>query len=80
MAGDMTGDEARALRRGLGLSARALAIEVGTNESSVYRWEWRREREVPRMFARAVRDLVRERAARQAATMPPSDPSEAISS
>lgn len=63
--GDMTGNEARALRRGLGLSARALAVEVGTNESSIYRWEWRREREVPRMFARALRDLVHERAAQQ---------------
>ena len=56
----MTGDEARALRQGIGFSARQVAEELGTTESTVYRFEWRRDGEVPRMYARALRDLVRE--------------------
>jgi len=55
----MTGYEARALRRGIGLSARDVAEQLGTNESTVYRWEWRKDRSVPRMYAGALRDLVR---------------------
>jgi DNA-binding transcriptional regulator YiaG len=62
MAGDMTGNEARALRLGMSLSARALALLVGTNESSIYRWEWRKQREVPRMYALALRMLVNDHA------------------
>jgi len=54
----MTGDEARTLRQGLGLSARRLAEAVGSNESSVYRWEWRREKPVPRMYELALQHLV----------------------
>lgn len=68
--GDMTGNEARALRLGLGLSARALAVEIGTNESSIYRWEWRRDREVPRMFAYALQYLVQKRAGQQRGSNP----------
>lgn len=65
IAGDMTGDEARAIRIGLGLSARQVAEECGTTESSIYRWEWRRDQSVPRMYERALRDLVREVRRRQ---------------
>lgn len=61
----MTGDEARAIRVGLGLSARQVAEECGTTESSIYRWEWRRDQAVPRMYERALRDLVREVRRRQ---------------
>jgi DNA-binding transcriptional regulator YiaG len=61
--GDMTGHEARAIRVGMGLSRRVLAEELGINESSIYRWEHRGDREVPRMYMRALRDLVRERSA-----------------
>jgi DNA-binding transcriptional regulator YiaG len=57
----MTGREARAIREGMRLSRRKVALELGTNESSVYRWEMRGDREVPRMYARALRDLLRER-------------------
>jgi len=56
----MTGDEARAVRRGLKLSARKVGEEVGTTESTIYRWEQRHEKPVPRMYERALRDLVRE--------------------
>ena len=59
MPGTMSGDAARTLRQGLGMSARALAQELGTNESSVYRWEWRRERPVPKMYEYALLYLVR---------------------
>jgi predicted transcriptional regulator len=51
----MTGDEARALRRQLGLSARQVAHFMGTNESSIYRWEWRHLEPVPPMYALALR-------------------------
>jgi len=56
----MTGDEARLLRHGMRLSARRVAEECGTTESSIYRWEWRGEKPVPRMYERALRDLARE--------------------
>jgi DNA-binding transcriptional regulator YiaG len=62
--GDMTGREARAIREGMRLSRRVLAQELGTNESSIYRWERRGDREVPRMYMRALRDVLRERSAR----------------
>ena len=65
MDGDMTGDEARALRRGMRLSARLLALEVGTNESSVYRWERRGSHEVPRMYAYALLYVVQLRSRRR---------------
>lgn len=58
--GVMTGDEARAVRRGLKLSARRVGEEVGSTESSIYRWEQRRGGAVPKMYERALRDLVRE--------------------
>lgn len=58
--GVMTGDEARTVRRGLKLSARRVGEEVGTTESSIYRWEQRHGSAVPRMYERALRDLVRE--------------------
>lgn len=54
----MTGDEARAIRRGLRMSARQLAEAVGTTESTIYRWELRRARFVPVMFERALRYVV----------------------
>jgi len=53
----MTGDEARALRRTMRMSARALAEKIGTNESSIYRWEWRRDHAVPRMYEHALRHV-----------------------
>jgi DNA-binding transcriptional regulator YiaG len=70
--GDMTGNEARAIRDGMRLSRRALAQELGTNESSIYRWERRGDHEVPRMYMRALRDLLRERSLR--AGDPPARP------
>jgi DNA-binding transcriptional regulator YiaG len=54
----MTGDEARAVRRHLGLSARQVARFVGTNESSIYRWEWRGAELVPPMYAIALRYML----------------------
>ena len=60
IAGDMTGDEARTLRLGLGMSARAVGEELGTTESSVYRFEWRHDKPVPRMYERALLHLVAE--------------------
>jgi DNA-binding transcriptional regulator YiaG len=73
--GDMTGHEARAIREGMRLSRRALAHELGTNESSIYRWERRGDREVPRMYMRALRDVLRERSARS--SDPPARPANA---
>jgi DNA-binding transcriptional regulator YiaG len=73
--GDMTGHEARAIREGMRLSRRALAQELGTNESSIYRWEKRGDREVPRMFMRALRDVLRER--RAGSLDPPAQPASA---
>ena len=70
MPGDMTGSEARAIRRGLRLSARALAQEIGTNESSIYRWERREHHEVPRMYAYALLYLVTLRRARDGDSSP----------
>ena len=64
ICGDMTGDEARAIRRGIGLSAHQVGLEMGVDESSVYRWEHRGSHAVPRMYMRALRDLVRERSLR----------------
>jgi transcriptional regulator with XRE-family HTH domain len=58
------GHQARAVRAGMRLSRRALAQELGTNESSIYRWERRGDREVPRMYMRALRDVLRELSAR----------------
>jgi DNA-binding transcriptional regulator YiaG len=60
----MIGHEARAIREGMRLSRRALAQQVGTNESSIYRWERRGDREVPRMYTRALRDVLCERSAK----------------
>jgi DNA-binding transcriptional regulator YiaG len=54
----MTGDEARAIRRHLGLSAPQVAEYVGSNESSVYRWEWRKLEYVPRYYALALRYML----------------------
>jgi len=61
----MTGAEARAIRQSLRLSARALAQEIGTNESSIYRWERRDYHEVPRMYAYALLYLLSLRRAHQ---------------
>jgi DNA-binding transcriptional regulator YiaG len=60
MPGDMTGNEARTLRLGLRLSAAKLGVLIGTTESSIYRWEKRGERAVPRMYAHALKNVVRE--------------------
>jgi DNA-binding transcriptional regulator YiaG len=54
----MSGNEARAVRRALKLSARQIAQFVGTNESSIYRWEWRRAEAVPPMYALALRYML----------------------
>lgn len=54
----MTGNEARAIRRHLGLSAPQVARFVGTNESSIYRWEWRKDQFVPPMYALALRYML----------------------
>ena len=70
-----TGHEARTLREGMRLSRRVLAQELGINESSIYRWEHRGDREVPRMFMRALRDVLRERSARS--SDPPARPADA---
>jgi transcriptional regulator with XRE-family HTH domain len=59
-----TGHEARTLREGMRLSRRALAQELGINESSINRWERRGDRDVPRTYMRALRDVLRERSAR----------------
>jgi transcriptional regulator with XRE-family HTH domain len=58
----MTGDEARALRQGLRLSARELALELGVSAKAIYRWEKREQREVPRMYSYALRYVVNQRA------------------
>ena len=60
----MTGDEARALRRGLRLSARELALELGVSTKAVYRWEKRGQHSVPRMYAFALLYVVNQRAQR----------------
>src|SRR5262245_47405855 len=60
LAEDMTGDEARALRMGLGMSAREVAEAVGTTESTVYRFEWRHDHSVPRMYALALKQVLQE--------------------
>jgi DNA-binding transcriptional regulator YiaG len=57
------GHQARAIRAGMRLSRRALAQELDINESSIYRWERRGDHEVPRMYMRALRDVLRERCA-----------------
>jgi DNA-binding transcriptional regulator YiaG len=54
----MTGNEARAIRRHLGLSASQLAQFMGTNSSSIYRWEWRKTEFVPPMYALALRYML----------------------
>jgi len=54
----MTGNEARAIRRSLGLSAREIGLVLGTNESSIYRWEWRERQYVPRYYAAALHHLL----------------------
>lgn len=41
------------------MSARKLAEACGTTESSIYRWELRRERSVPLMYELALQTLVR---------------------
>jgi len=57
----MTGDEARAIRRGLKWSASALAAKVGATESSIYRWEQRGDQgTVPLMFEKALLQVLRE--------------------
>ncbi len=56
----MNGDEARAVRRGMGMSARELGELVGVDESSIYRWEKRGAGRVPRMYALALRALLYE--------------------
>ena len=58
----MTGDEARVIRNGMRLSAAKLAVLIGTDRSTVYRFEKRGDREVPRMYAHALRNVLRERA------------------
>lgn len=50
----MTGNEARAIRRSLRLSAREMGLVLGTNESSIYRWEWRKREYIPRHYAVAL--------------------------
>jgi hypothetical protein len=54
----MTGDEARAIRRHLHLSARQVADFLGLNESSIYRWEWRHDDVVPPYYAIALRYML----------------------
>lgn len=54
----MTGNEARAIRRHLGLSARQVAEFLDLNESSVYRFEWRRAEFVPAWYAVALRYML----------------------
>lgn len=54
----MTGDEARSHRRALKLSARALGERVGATESSIYRWESRGPRPVPKMYELALLYIV----------------------
>jgi DNA-directed RNA polymerase specialized sigma24 family protein len=61
------------MRRGLKLSAREVAEECGITESSVYRWEWRGEQAVPRLYERALRDLVRDVRRRQRSQDPSSE-------
>lgn len=56
--GTMTGNEARNARRGLKMSARELGEAVGVTESSIYRWEMRRERAVPLLFEHALLHVV----------------------
>jgi hypothetical protein len=54
----MTGTQARANRGYLGWSSRQLAEELEMNESSVYRYEWRRDELVPRHYAWAMMGLL----------------------
>lgn len=66
----MTGDEAKALRQGLGMSAREVSEELGTTESSIYRWERRRARHVPKLYEKALLWLVNDVAQRRRGIQP----------
>jgi DNA-binding transcriptional regulator YiaG len=61
LAEDMTGNEARAIREGMGLSRPKLALHVGVDPSTIRRWEERGSHQVPRMYALALRWLLHER-------------------
>ncbi len=65
----MTPQELAERRTALGLSRPQLARALQVSEAAVYRWE-ERQRSIPPLLERALRDLERERRSAQEAEQP----------